>query len=151
MLYSKSAEYAIQAMIYLAEKKSPNPVMISEIAQGYDIPQQFLAKIAQTLVKHRLIEAIRGRNGGIRLAKPAHEIYLHHIIWAIDGPPADHEQCVIGIDYCSDEAPCPLHHRWKVIREDIRDMIEVENLEVLAQRVTEKHEKMKTLGFQFKS
>ncbi len=146
MLYSKSAEYAIQAMIYLAEKKSDGPVMISEIASGYNIPQQFLAKIAQTLVKHRLLKAVRGRNGGVLLAKPASEIFLHHIVWAIDGPPPDREQCVIGIDYCSDSAPCPLHHRWKVIREDIRVMLESETLEELADRVLEKRELMKKLG-----
>lgn len=148
MLYSKSSEYAIQAMIYLAEKKTSEPVMISEIAKGYNIPQQFLAKIAQTLVKHRLLDAIRGRNGGVRLAKPPSEIYLHHIVWAVDGPPPDREQCVIGIDYCSDNAPCPLHHRWKLIREDIREMLETETLEELAERVLEKRDLMKKMGLQ---
>jgi len=146
MIYSKSSEYAIQAMIYLAEKKTSNQIMISEIAKGYNIPQQFLAKVAQTLVKHRLLIAIRGRNGGVRLAKPPAEIYLHHIVWAIDGPPPDREQCVIGIDYCTDKAPCPLHHRWKVIREDIREMLETETLEELAERVLEKRDLMKKLG-----
>ncbi len=69
MLYSKSAEYAIQAMIYLAEKNSPDPIMISEIAKAYNMPQQFLAKIAQTLVKQQLLIAIRGRNGGVNLQR----------------------------------------------------------------------------------
>ena len=47
MLYTKSAEYAIQAMIYLAEKNSKDPIMVSEVAEAYEIPRQFLAKIAQ--------------------------------------------------------------------------------------------------------
>ena len=51
MLYTKSAEYAIQAMIYLAEKNSKDPIMVSEAAAAYEIPRQFLAKIAQILVK----------------------------------------------------------------------------------------------------
>ena len=38
MLYSKSAEYAIQAMIYLAEHKPEKPVMIRKIAEDYNIP-----------------------------------------------------------------------------------------------------------------
>jgi len=50
MLYSKSAEYAIQAMVYLAEAKSEKPVMTAKIAKDYNIPYQFLAKIVQTLV-----------------------------------------------------------------------------------------------------
>ena len=44
-LYSKSAEYAIQAMIYLSEHSSDKPIMVSKIAVVYNIPYQFLAKI----------------------------------------------------------------------------------------------------------
>ncbi len=58
MLYTKSAEYAIQALIYLAEKNSNDPIMVSEVAEAYDIPRQFLAKIAQTLVKHHLFREV---------------------------------------------------------------------------------------------
>ena len=142
MLYTKSAEYAIQAMIYLAEKNSTNPTMVSEIAEAYDIPRQFLAKIAQTLVKHKLLDAIRGRNGGVKLSRSAKEIYIHQIVYAIDGAPPEHEQCVIGINECSDVAPCPFHHKWKIIREDIREMLMSENLHVLAKRVIEKRNEM---------
>ncbi len=146
MLYSKSAEYAIQAMIYLAEKNSPNPVMISEIAQAYNIPQQFLAKITQILVRHRLLTAIRGRNGGVKLGRPASEIYIHKVVEAVDGPPPEQQQCIIGLDYCSDEQPCPLHNKWSVISEEIKEMLESENLEHLAKRVIEKRSAMRELG-----
>ena len=142
MLYTKSAEYAIQALIYLAEKNSDRPIMVAEIAEAYQIPRQFLAKIAQTLVKHRLLTAIRGRNGGLKLARSAEDIYIHQIVYAIDGAPPEHEQCVIGINECSDLAPCPFHHKWKVIREDIREMLMSENLHILAKRVIEKRNEM---------
>lgn len=147
MLYSKSAEYAIQAMIYLAEKNSPKPVMISEIAAAYNIPQQFLAKISQILVRHRLIIAIRGRNGGVKLGRSAKQIYINQVVQAVDGPPPEQEQCVIGLDYCSDEQPCPLHNEWSVIREQIKEMLEAENLEHLAKRVIAKRSDMHKLGF----
>ncbi len=142
MLYTKSAEYAIQGMIYLAEKNTDEPTMVSEIAEAYEIPRQFLAKIAQTLVKHHLLDAIRGRNGGVKLARPAKDIYIHQIVYAIDGAPPEHEQCVIGINECSDVAPCPFHSKWKIIREDIREMLMSENLHVLAKRVIEKRNEM---------
>lgn len=142
MLYSKSAEYAIQAMVYLAEKGDSKPVRVYEIAKAYNIPQQFLSKIAQNLVKQRLLSAVRGRNGGLKLAKPASEILLNQIVYAVDGPPPDHEVCVIGLDYCSDDMPCPLHHHWKPIREQIRTLLEEENLEHLAKNVTLKRELM---------
>jgi Rrf2 family protein len=142
MLYSKSAEYAIQAMIYLTEKKSDKPTMISKIAESYGIPYQFLAKIVQTLVKHRLVKATRGRNGGVNLGRPANEIYLSEIVQAIDGPPPEKEQCVIGLNLCSDETPCPLHDQWKPIRGKIRHMLASEPLDDLANRVIEKRKLM---------
>jgi len=142
MLYTKSAEYATQALIYLAEKNTDQPTMISEIAEAYEIPRQFLAKIAQTLVKYRLLDAIRGCNGGVKLARPAKEIYMHQIVYAIDGAPPEHDQCVIGINECSNLAPCPFHDKWKVIREDICEMLMSENLHTLAKRVIEKRNEM---------
>jgi Rrf2 family protein len=143
MLYSKSAEYAIQAMIYLAELKSEKPVMVREIAEAYGIPSQFLSKIMQTLVKQRLINATRGRKGGITLNKPAREIYLNQIINAIDGPPPEKEQCVVGLDLCSDETPCPLHEQWKPIRLKLRNMLDSESLDILAKRVLSKRKIMR--------
>jgi Rrf2 family protein len=142
MLYSKSAEYAIQAMIYLAENKSDKPIMIREIATAYGIPSQFLSKIMQTLVKQRFIKATRGRKGGINLAKPAREIYLNQIVYAIDGIPPEQEQCVIGLDLCSDDTPCPLHEQWKPIRHQLRHMLELESLDGLAKRVMDKRNKI---------
>lgn len=142
MLYSKSAEYAIQAMIYLAERKSDKPIMIHSIAKEYGIPAQFLSKIMQTLVKQRLIKATRGRKGGINLAKPASMIYLHQIVYAIDGLPPEKEQCVIGLDLCADDTPCPLHEQWKPIRHQLRQLLESEPLDDLAKRVLEKRQRM---------
>ena len=80
MLYSKSAEYAIQAMIYLAEQNTEKPIMIRKIAKDYGIPYQFLAKIIQVLVKNRFLKATRGRTGGVSLYREAKNIYLHEII-----------------------------------------------------------------------
>ena len=101
VLYSKSAEYAIQAMIYLTENKFDSPTMIHKIASSYGIPSQFLSKIMQSLVKHRLIHATRGRTGGVTLAKSPEKIYLNDIVVCIDGPILENPQCVIGLNLCS--------------------------------------------------
>ncbi len=142
MLYSKSAEYAIQAMIYLAEHKPEKPVMIRKIAESHNIPYQFLAKIMQILVKNRLIVATRGRTGGVKLGMDPKNIYLNQIVYAIDGLPPDQEQCVVGLDLCTDDAPCPLHDEWKPIRQRLRDLLAGEPLDDLAQKVIEKRKKM---------
>ena len=147
MIFSKSAEYAIQAMLYLAEKqakiKPEKSIMVREIAEAYCIPAQFLSKITQTLAKHHLLKTTRGRGGGIKLSRPASTMFLPEIVHAIDGPPEDQDECIFGLDLCSDDQPCPFHHQWKPIRNDIRTMMATENLARLAKRVTEKHNEMK--------
>ena len=137
MLYSKSSEYAIQTIVYLAEVQSKKPVLTTHIANDYNIHYQFLAKIVQTLVKHRLVKAPRGRTGGLNLYQAASNIYLNQIVDAIDWPPPIKEQCAIGLDLCSDDVPCPIHHTWKPIRKAIREMLASENLQELAHRVIE--------------
>ena len=143
MIYSRSTEYAIQAMVYLAQKDSPNPVMVREIADSYQIPQPFLSKIVQILAKRRLVVGARGRTGGIKLNRPATEIYLPEIIQAIEGPAPEQDVCIFGLDLCSDVQPCPFHDKWLPIKEQIQDMEESENLAQLAKRVAKKHEAMK--------
>jgi len=138
MIYSKSSEYAIQAMIYLAEHQEEDKVMVSKIAEEYTIPVHFLAKIVQTLVKHHLVKSFRGRSGGLRLNKPARDIRVIDIVYAIDGPPPEKEMCVIGLDECTDSVPCPLHNNWKMIKENIRVLLGHENLQHLAEEVIRK-------------
>ncbi len=138
MIYSKSSEYAIQAMIYLAEHQDEDKVMVSKIAEEYNIPVHFLAKLIQTLVKHHLVKSFRGRSGGLKLNKPARDIRIIDIVYAIDGPPPEKEMCVIGLDECNDSVPCPLHNNWKVIKENIRVLLGHENLQHLAEEVIRK-------------
>ena len=141
ILYSKSVEYALQAMIYLAENKPEKPVMIRTIAEENKIPRQFLAKITQSLVKYGLLKAMRGRKGGVNLAIDPKDIYLDQIIYAIDGPSPEKDHCVVGFETCSNDIPCPLHNKWESIRNSIREMIKSESLADLAKNVIEKRKK----------
>ncbi|MBC8479601.1 MAG: Rrf2 family transcriptional regulator [FCB group bacterium] len=142
MIYSKSSEYAIQAMIYLAEHHEQEKIMVSKIAEEYGIPVHFLAKLVQTLVKHHLVKSFRGRSGGLKLNKPARDIRVIDIVYAIDGPPPEKEMCVIGLDECNDTVPCPLHNNWKIIKENIRVLLGHENLEHLAVEVVRKRKEL---------
>ncbi len=138
MLYSKSAEYALQAMIYLAEHEDRGLAMVSSIAAAYDIPRHFLAKLVQTLTRHHLIKSYRGRNGGIKLAGPAEKITLLQVVSAIEGPPPEQEMCVIGLDVCSDDAVCPLHNQWQHIKDLVQETLHHQTLADLAEGMRRK-------------
>jgi len=135
MFYSKSAKYAIQTMIYLAVKDQQGLIMVSEIANAYKIPQFFLSKITRTLRKHNLILSTRGRNGGLKLAKSKNDIFINDILLAIDGPESIVPKCGFGYDSCSDESPCPFHHRWRDVITPVHSLMETETLGNLANDV----------------
>ncbi|MEE9466177.1 MAG: Rrf2 family transcriptional regulator [Candidatus Neomarinimicrobiota bacterium] len=138
MLYSKSAEYAIQAMIYLAEKENQGLAMVASIAEAYEIPKHFLAKLVQTLTRSHLIKSYRGRNGGIKLARPSGEITMLQVVHAIEGLPAEDAMCVIGLDVCSDDVACPLHNEWQHIRDLVEETLNHQTLAELAEGMRKK-------------
>ena len=146
MIYSKSAEYGIQAMIYLAEHDDGKLAMVSVIADAYKIPRHFLAKLVQTLARHHLIKSYRGRKGGIKLARSADTITLLQVVNAIEGPPPEHDMCVIGLDICSDAACCPLHDQWKRIKEEVREALSQQTLADLAIGMGEKRKQLAQLS-----
>jgi Rrf2 family nitric oxide-sensitive transcriptional repressor len=57
---------------------------IEEAARRYDISRNHLMKVTQTLAQGRFIESTRGRNGGLRLARPATEISLGAVVRATE-------------------------------------------------------------------
>lgn len=86
MKISNKGLYALEAMINLAEKYPEQPVKIHEIATSEHIPEKFLELILLDLKTARLVESLRGANGGYRLRRPPATIFLGEIIRTIDGP-----------------------------------------------------------------
>ncbi|RME07154.1 MAG: Rrf2 family transcriptional regulator [Deltaproteobacteria bacterium] len=113
---SKASQYAIRAMTHLARQPASEAVLIREIATEEGIPQPFLAKVIRMLGRCGLVETFKGPGGGIRLARPPYRITVREIIECVDGPTL-FEGCFLGLSTCSDDAPCPIHENWKVIRE----------------------------------
>ena len=122
MLLSKSCEYAIQAVLYLAKHYDTPYVSIKEIAEKNDISFHFLGKILQTLTKKGLLISYKGPKGGVSLAKSPKEITLLDVVDAIDGLEFLKSKCVIGLPNCGDGKPCALHDKWGPIRENIYKM-----------------------------
>ena len=75
MRLTRQTNYAVRIMMYCAAN-SGRLSRIPEIASAYGVSELFLFKILQPLVEARLVETVRGRNGGVRLARAASEITL---------------------------------------------------------------------------
>lgn len=122
-IFSKTCEYAIRAVFYIAHKSaSGNRVGIRDIAVGIDSPELYLAKILQDLSRKGLINSVKGPNGGfyvdeVSLARP-----LSDIVEAVDGDGLFHG-CALGLKQCSEINPCPLHNQFKAIRDQIHYLL----------------------------
>ncbi len=80
MRLTKQTNYAIRLMMYCAANGEESLCRISDIARAYRVSELFLFKVLQPLVRGKLVLAVRGRNGGIRLAIPADKITLLDIV-----------------------------------------------------------------------
>lgn len=86
MRISSKGLYALEAMIRLARNYPERPTKIHDIAVQEEIPEKFLELILLNLKAARLVESIRGANGGYRLRRAPNKIFLGEIIRIIDGP-----------------------------------------------------------------
>lgn len=75
MRLTKQTDYAVRTMMYCA-MRGERLSRVSDIARAYSISELFLFKIIKPLVVGGLIKSIRGRNGGIKLGRPAADITL---------------------------------------------------------------------------
>ncbi|MCW3465861.1 RrF2 family transcriptional regulator [Chitinophaga nivalis] len=123
-MFSKACEYAIRAMIYIAQKgNAGHKVGVKEVAEGIDSPEHFVAKILQQLSRKNLVQSLKGPNGGFFMEADALQTSLADIVLAVDGDGL-FTQCGLGLKYCSEKNPCPIHEQYKAIRCLTKDMLE---------------------------
>ncbi len=123
-MFSKTCEYAIRAMIFVAHKsKNGNRVGIKEIAKGIDSPEHFIAKILQDLGKKGFIQSMKGPNGGFYFESESLNHSIADVVTAIDGDKLFYG-CGLGLKECSAAKPCPIHYEFKEIRDNIKNMLD---------------------------
>lgn len=128
-MFSKACEYGIRAAIYIAmQSRHGERASLKAIASEIDSPVAFTSKILQQLVKHKIIVSVKGPVGGFEIDPGKLEtVKLSHIVSAIDGNQI-YVGCGLGLKNCSEIMPCPLHEKFKKIREELRHMLESTSL-----------------------
>jgi Rrf2 family iron-sulfur cluster assembly transcriptional regulator len=117
-MLSQTAEYALRAVLYLAEQAEPGPVRVEEMADALGIPANYLSKTLATLVRSRVLASLRGPHGGFRLAVAAEDLPLMKIVGPFDAI-VERRQCLLGRTECSDRTACAAHHAWKETAEHV--------------------------------
>jgi Rrf2 family protein len=126
-MLSKKAQYAFKALMYMAEKKDNQPVLIAEIAKKKKIPLKFLENILLELKKAGILESKKGKGGGYFFKVPPKEVPMAKIMRLIDGPIAM-LPCVSLYFYerCKncDEKQCGLHDTMIQVRDATLKLLE---------------------------
>ena len=121
-MLSNSCKYGIRAVVYLASRHTRNNIGIREISGGLGLPSPFLAKILQQLAKHKILNSVKGPNGGFSLKKKPESITMLDIVKIIDGDNL-FKNCLIHEGACNDvrksRKACPVHDDYSVIRSKI--------------------------------
>jgi Rrf2 family protein len=118
MQVTRQADYAVRAVLQLAQNKNGDRTSTSTIAKEQHIPPSFLAKIVSQLSISGLLHTSRGARGGVTLAREPKDITLLQVVEAIDGP-IQLNECVGDNAVCTFDIGCPIRSVWCHAQEDL--------------------------------
>lgn len=123
-MLSRTGEYALRAMVYLAQNKDRWPIPAPWIARETKISPKYLSSILGLLVRTGVLEASPGRGGGFRMSRPPASVMLVDVLTPFESVLADLRPCPFGNPVCSDDDPCAGHHKWKIVRAAFDDFVQ---------------------------
>lgn len=127
-MISQKAKYALRALVALARADNEEALLISDIAETYDIPKKFLEQILLALKHHGLVRSKRGKFGGYMLLKRPEEITFGQVLRIVDGPIAP-LPCLSKIAYrrcddCRSESACEIRRVFAVVADSTRQILD---------------------------
>ena len=127
------SDYTLRVLMYLALDQT-RLATIPEIATAYGISENHLMKVVHHLARAGIIESVRGKGGGIRLARPPEEIRLGEIVRASEGN-APIVECLSGeSNACRITSPCRLRGILVAAFDALYDSLDEHTLAELVQR-----------------
>ena len=127
---SKLADYGTVVMVYLA-KRSQQLCNARDIALHTHLTVPTVSKILKRLTAAGLLSSVRGVMGGYRLQRPASEISVTEIIYALEEYRGITE-CSLQPNECSLQGVCHVQGNWRLINQAIESALNSVSLEALA-------------------
>ena len=146
MRLTLQTNYAMRILMYCAANDG-RLSRIPEIASSYSVSELFLFKILQPLVEAKLVETVRGRNGGVRLGRPAEQISLFDVVRVTE------ESFAMAECFENDATECPLVDSCSLnsaLREALNAFFEVLGRHSIADLVAAKSDMRGLLGIEAK-
>ena len=129
---NRQTDYAIRVILSLAKRGQDERVSTSEIRKEMLIPPALAQRIVADLARGDFILTFPGRDGGLKLARPAREINLRQIVEHIEGK-FFISDCLVDAGECPFDNKCPVRHRWARLQSMMVQELEQITFDDLAQ------------------
>lgn len=131
-MLTMKGKYGLKAVVHLAALPPGGMALSAEIAGANGISKKFLDAILADLRQAGIVDARKGRGGGYRLARPASEITVGHVLRVLDGPLAP-LPCASRTAYercrdCPDEAACAVRLAMIEVRDAVAAVLDRKSL-----------------------
>lgn len=119
MILSRAATYGLRAVLYLSiHSHQDERFGVKVIAKALSLPEPYLGKVLQNLVRKRIISSTKGPRGGFYIKDECLNKPLIKIVEAIDGLER-FSACGLGLHECSDKNPCSIHKEYGALRDGL--------------------------------
>ncbi len=123
MIISTKGRYAIRVMIDLAEHNTGEYITLMDIANRQDISEKYLESIVAILSKNGLVNSLRGKGGGYKLARMPESYTLESILELTEGSLAPVSCLEKQPNSCPKTSECKTLHVWQGLDKVIRDYL----------------------------
>jgi len=109
MMFSQTVEYALRAVVFLAQHEATGPVGNRRIAEVTQVPPSYLSKVLHDLAAANILSSRRGVGGGFQLRSSPDKLTVLDVVNAVD-PLKRITSCPLSLSsHC--ERLCPMHAR----------------------------------------
>lgn len=131
-MLSNKCKYAIRAVLFLAVESSwEKRVSGNKVSEALSTPNAFTVKILQELARKNIIISVKGPKGGFCISEECLNLPLLQIVDSIDSL-SFFQSCGLGLHECSEEHPCPIHHSFKISRDEIQSLFQTKTIKEVA-------------------
>lgn len=135
-MLSITCKTGIRAVLFLATRlQSGDKYSIHEIASGVEGNEHTLGKLLQMLVKKGVISSSKGPTGGFFMTPYQVKAPVLNVVLALDGDEL-FTACGLGLPHCSASKPCPLHHAYAKVRDQLEIIFTTNSIEAISKDIS---------------
>ncbi len=124
MKINQASAYALHALMFMVRHATRLPITSKEIARTEGMPEGYLAKVLQQLVRTGFIRSVRGRERGYLFARPPEEISLLELFEVMEGQPL-FDDCPLRHCACGGTSHnCHIFSRWLAATRKVKELLE---------------------------